>query len=254
MTLRRVGIVCALASEARHLGPAKRGSADPAGSGIDTLPDGTLLTVTGMGPEAALLGARALCEAGANALAGWGLAGGLDPALPAGTILLPAAVRGRGEERFNTDRPWRERLTQALSSRGRVSNAELLSSERALGSIEEKARAFAATGAAAVDMESLSIARIASEQNLPFIAVRVIVDTALDSLPRAVTAAADRSGHLQIGRLIGSLARSPRELGSVLRLANRFRAANRSLALIARTRTLVPPESTDPDISATLLP
>ena len=40
------------------------------------------------------MGARSLIEAGATALASWGMAGGLDPALSAGAILLPSEVLG----------------------------------------------------------------------------------------------------------------------------------------------------------------
>jgi hypothetical protein len=63
--------------------------------------------------------------------------------------------------------------------------------------------------------------------------VRVIVDTAADVLPAAV-AAASRDGQVRIGRLIRALAGSPAELGAILRLAQRYRAATRSLAAVAR--------------------
>jgi hypothetical protein len=86
-------------------------------------------------------------------------------------------------------------------------------------------------------MESLAIAQIAATQGLPFIAVRVIVDTALDALPAAVTAAS-RSGQFRIWRLIGALALAPAELSALIRLAQRYRAARRSLAAIARAGSL----------------
>jgi uncharacterized membrane protein AbrB (regulator of aidB expression) len=89
----------------------------------------------------------------------------------------------------------------------------------------------------AVDMESLAVAQVAAAQKLPFIAVRVIVDTAHDSLPRAVIAAS-RSGHIHIGRLIGALALAPGELSAVIRLAQRYRAASRSLVAIAHAGSL----------------
>jgi hypothetical protein len=89
-------------------------------------------------------------------------------------------------------------------------------------------------------MESLAIAEIAQTHGLPFIAVRVIVDSAGDSLPRAVTAAADSEGHLQVWRLMGELLRTPADLGPLLRLAQRYRAANRSLAAVARVGSLAP--------------
>ena len=90
-------------------------------------------------------------------------------------------------------------------------------------------------GAVAVDMESLSVAEVAAAHDLPFIAVRVIVDTAADMLPRAIMAAS-RGGHLNIPRLIGGLAAAPLELIALIRLAQRYRAATRSLAAVAGAR------------------
>ena len=89
-------------------------------------------------------------------------------------------------------------------------------------------------------MESAAVAEIAEQHGLPFLAVRVVVDGAADVLPRAVSAAADNEGHLQIWRLIGALALAPNELAPLIRLAQRYRVANRSLATIARTGSLAP--------------
>ena len=83
-------------------------------------------------------------------------------------------------------------------------------------------------------MESLAVAEVAGSHELPFIAVRVIVDTAADTLPRAVTAAARGSGHLPLGGLLASLARSPGDLAALIRLVQRYRAARRSLLAVAR--------------------
>lgn len=218
MTLNVVGVVCALASEARHLGPA----------------DGTLLAVSGMGGTAAAESAKALVEAGATALASWGMAGGLDPALAAGTIFLPSEVISPDGAAVATAHDWRERLGSALAAQRPLTKGRLLTSRIAIGTPADKATLFRETGAVAVDMESLAIAQVARAHQLPFIAVRVIVDSAADALPRAVTAAADKEGHLQVWRLIGALARTPAELAPLLRLARRYRAANRSLAAVAR--------------------
>ena len=227
-----VGIVSALAAEARHLGPAtqRRGA-------LASLADGTLLAVSGIGSNAAARGARALIDAGATALISWGMAGGLDPALAAGTIFLPSEVISRDGAAHMTARYWRERLGAALSAHRPVARGKLLTSPRALGSIADKAAAFRDTGAAAVDMESLAVAEVARSRQLPFIAVRVIVDTAADTLPRAVMAAACSSGRLPIGRLLASLARSPADLAALIRLLSRYRAARRSLGAVAHAGT-----------------
>jgi adenosylhomocysteine nucleosidase len=241
LTLNVVGVVCALAAEARHLGRATRRPAP-----LTSLADGTLLAVSGMGTAAATHSARALVAAGAGALVSWGMAGGLDPRLAAGTVFLPSEVVSTDGAAIMTAAAWRERLSEAIAARAEsrlaniVMRGRLLTSPRAVGSLADKATLFRETGAAAVDMESFAIAEIARTHQLPFIAVRVIVDSAADSLPRAVTAAADGEGHLQIWRLMGALVRAPGDLGSLIRLAQRYRAANRSLAAVARAVSLAP--------------
>lgn len=240
MTLNVVGVVCALAAEARHLGPATRRH-EP----LTSLPDGTLRAVSGMGATAAAQSARALIAAGAGALVSWGMAGGLDPALSAGAIFLPSEVISLDGAVVSTARHWRERLGAALAShlppaRTLLTQGRLLTSSRAIGSLADKATLFRETRAAAVDMESLAVAQMAQAHQLPFIAMRVIVDSAEDALPRAVTAAADSEGHLQMWRLMGALARAPAELAPLIRLAQRYRAASRSLAAVARVGSLAP--------------
>jgi adenosylhomocysteine nucleosidase len=234
--LNVVGIVCALRAEARHLGPTKRRQAP-----LAVLADGTLLAVNGMGAGAAAAGARALIDAGAGALVSFGLAGGLDPALAPGAILLPRAVFTGDGAPIATARAWCERLETALNPRSPVAHGALLTSTHAIATVAAKDALFRATGAVAVDMESYAIGQVAQAHRIPFLAVRVIVDGAGDRLPRPVAAAADGSGSLSLWRLLGALARAPSELASLLRLARRYRAASRSLAVVARARSLAPP-------------
>ena len=237
MTPKLVGIVCALQSEARHLGSATRRS-----ESLQQLADGTLVCVSGMGSEAAARGAQALVEAGAVALVSWGMAGGLDPSLIAGTLLLPSAIIDRSGQAIETSRPWRERLSATIASRLTPVPAKLATTAQAVASVAEKAALFRATGAAAVDMESLAIAQVALSSHVPFLAVRVIVDTATDVLPAAIKKAADAEGHLALWRLLGALAVAPADLPALIRLARRYRSAARSLAAVrdALTRCAFP--------------
>jgi adenosylhomocysteine nucleosidase len=213
---------------------------------LAVLTDGTLLAVSGMGFAAAATGTRALIDAGAVGLLSFGLAGGLDPALRAGAILLPSEVRAADGAPIATHRSWRERVAASLGAAlGRQTRAHtlvaggvLLSSPQAIASVVAKRTLFRETGAVAVDMESYAIAELACAHRLPFLAVRVIVDGATDELPRAVAATADAAGPLRIWRLMGALARAPSELAPLLRLARRYRAASRSLAAVARLGSL----------------
>jgi len=238
--LTQVGIVAALAAEARVLG--YRGAR---GAGPMALGD-SLVMVSGIGCEAAANAARALIDAGATTLMSWGLAGGLDPAMRAGSIFLPHEIISRDGVSLRTASDWREQLRRAVAAQRPIAWGKLLTSPQAIVDVAGKAAAFRDTGAAAVDMESLAVAQIAAARELPFVAVRVIVDTAADALP-ACLVAASRSGELRLARLIAALAMAPSDLMQMLRLARRFRAARRSLSAVARAGSLIPLASAAPD-------
>jgi adenosylhomocysteine nucleosidase len=235
--LNGLGIVAALAVETRALGRISATGEVPA-----SLADGTLLVVSGMGQAAAARGARQLVQAGATALISWGMAGGLDPALGAGTLLLPREVVSPEGAHFPTAGDWRQHLSEALAASHPVCQGKLLTCREAIGSAAEKALAFRQTAAAAVDMESFAIAEVASSARVRFLAVRAIVDTAADEVPRAlIAAAATGANGVPLGRLFGALARAPGDILPVIGLARRFRAASRALAAAAASGALVPP-------------
>lgn len=220
--MTRVGIVAALAREARALAPEMAASADPRDASIHPLAD-AMLTVSGMGWDAALSGARALVRSGATALASVGTAGALAPGLKSGTIMLPEEVLEPGGTPLPTHAHWWEALACVLP-RGQVYAGRLLTTRQPIGLRLDKAIAWRETAALAVDMESVAIAEVAAEARLPFIAVRVIVDTAAEDLPGSVLAAST-GGRVSIGRLLAGLARAPWEIGALVRLAGRFRTA-----------------------------
>jgi adenosylhomocysteine nucleosidase len=226
--LNGLGVVAALNAEARTLGPTVKRIGD-----VSWLGDGTLLTLSGIGSAAAGRAAARLIEAGASALMSFGLAGGLDPKLDAGSVVIPDIVVSPDGAGFPTSAAWRERLAADLPVRLTVAAGKLLTSARPIDAPADKRAAFQDTGAVAVDMESAAVAAVAAAHSLPFLAVRVIVDTAADALPRAVLAAS-RAGQVKIWPLLGGLARAPFELVALIRLAQRYRKAIRSLAAVGR--------------------
>jgi adenosylhomocysteine nucleosidase len=237
------GVVAALLAEARTLGSptAGKGAAGKvaAGRGLFTIHDGTLVAVSGMGCAAAAGAAQALADAGAKGLVSWGMAGGLDPTLSAGTICLPTIVLDAAGGSFSTEHHWREAVGAAIAARRRVVDGTLLTTPQALHDIAGKAAAFRATGAVAVDMESAAVAEVAAKRRLPFLAVRVIVDTAGDALPGSVLAAS-KGGQVSVPRLLQGLLGAPADLLPLLRLAQRYRAAIRALSAVAHSGALAP--------------
>ena len=63
-----------------------------------------------------------------------------------------------------------------------------------LDSPSKKKAAFEVAGAMAVDMESAAVAAIAAAHQLPFVALRVIIDTASDALPQSGNRGKSRGG------------------------------------------------------------
>ncbi len=232
---RLLGVVAALESEARTLGSAVRRR-----DGLCSLSDGVLLAVSGMGGVLAAIAARSLADAGAVRLLSFGMAGGLDPTLSAGSVVVPTEVISLSGMRFTTSAQWREQLCLGLADPRPPAGGVLLSSATPVDAVADKAALFQETGAVAVDMESLGVAEVAAARGLPFMAVRVIVDTAGDVLPRAVVAAS-QAGQVSIRRLLGGLALAPLDWVAMIRLARRHRAALRSLSAVASACFPAPP-------------
>ncbi len=96
-----------------------------------------------------------------------------------------------------------------------------------------KAQLRAATGAAAVDMESHVVARVAAAHALPFVVLRVISDTAVRDLPAAACVPLTDSGGVRLGAVLAAVLRDPRQIGALVGLARDTRFA---LEVLARFR------------------
>jgi hypothetical protein len=82
-----------------------------------------------------------------------------------------------------------------------------------------KHRLHRATGAAAADMESHVVARVARDRGLPFAAVRVVSDSAERALPPAALVGMSRSGGIDIFAVLRSLFADLGQLPALLRTA-----------------------------------
>jgi adenosylhomocysteine nucleosidase len=178
---------------------------------------------TAAGAEAA---ARRLVEEGATALISFGLAGGLDPVLRPGALIVPSAVIAR-DERHATDPD----LSRML---GGTTPQHVHGADAIVASVEEKRRLWQRTAAAAVDLESGAVARIAAVHNIPFAVLRAICDPAECALPPAALLALNVRGGIRAWRVLASIAAHPAQLPALLALAADAAAAKRSL--VARVK------------------
>lgn len=164
----------------------------------------------------------------------FGVAGGLDPALAPGTVVVASSVIAPDGSEIATSVPWREVLEAGLNAAGIafVSGA-VVGVEQAIDHPEPKRTIRAATGALCVDMESHVAMRAALQGGLPGLVVRAIADTANDALPDAALSAIGARGEVRIWTLIEALLREPGDLPDLMRLARASRPAFASLRRVA---------------------
>jgi adenosylhomocysteine nucleosidase len=135
---------------------------------------------------------------------------------------------------------WRAQLAVRAGAGAEHHGGTLLSVAQPLMTASAKSEAWGRTHACAVDMESFAIGRVATEQQSDFAIARVVIDTAVDSLPGSVTRATDARGELNYPRLLSGLLRSPAELLALLRLARRYRLAMASLRRLGQQGLALP--------------
>lgn len=144
------------------------------------LPPDTVIVRTGMGPERASRANQAVREAKPDAVAVMGLAGGLDPDVRPGDVIVATEVR-TGDGTVTGRCPSAPLLAGELRRAGLTVHVGPVVSVPRLAVGTARAE-LAATGAIAVDMESAYLSPGASGK--PFAVVRVIVDTAEEPLGR----------------------------------------------------------------------
>ena len=191
------------------------------------------LQLSGMGPERARLAAESLLGAGAKALVSWGTAAGLDPALTAGTLVLPEVVGLPGQAGYAVDLVWHRKVAECLRRYLTFREGMLTSTSTILTDSGQKAALHQSTKALASDMESAAIAAVAATHGVPFLVVRAIADPAGMSLPSSILSAVDTLGRVRLAKLLVALLRNPFELVNLLSLASGFCTARGTLSQVA---------------------
>lgn len=202
-----------------------------------------VLVVSGMAFEAALAagpdvetlhgfgGARLADRLGSRlrmpcrGVVSFGFAGGLDPALRPGAVVIGDAVHGP-DGGLAADPAWTAALLAALpmARRGVLAGVDL-----PVATVAAKRALHRRHGALAVDMESHLVAALARAHGVPFALCRIVVDPAQRPVPAAALAAVDASGAVHVPGVLRALAAHPLQLGALLRLAADAFAARRAL-------------------------
>lgn len=221
--MRRVGVLTGIAVERRIVTAAAHG----------IVPE-PLVFCAGAHAGRARAEAHRLLAAGAEALLSFGIAGGLDPDLPTGALILADCVLSPDGRRHNTDADWLHRVTEAAHAAGlRPVLRAMAGTDQVLKTTADKQAYAKWTGAAAVDMESHAIAELAARAAVPFLVVRAIADTATQALPHAAVDSISPTGRTHVARVAARMAARPRELPGLIRLGRSAAAAAATLRRLA---------------------
>ena len=222
------GILVALPEELRTLTKSKLKQGERI-----TVAKNILVILSGTGPENASIAAQDLIDNGASQLISWGCAGALAPQLKAGDLVIPSFILAKNNIQLATQPNWSQQITNKLEGSIKCYNGTLFESGSVITLARDKAEQYQQTGALAVDMESGAIARVAQQANIPFIAIRSIVDPANLDLPRAINHAMTDKGVISIPKLMLYLCSHPWELPSLINTALHFNTANKTLKTVA---------------------
>jgi adenosylhomocysteine nucleosidase len=187
---------------------------------------------------AAIAEARTLVN-GCPGIISFGVAGGLAPHLKPGTCVVGSAVLS-GTDRMPISAEWAQKLLSAIPD---SVSGMLLGVPAPVANPDEKRALYLKTGAIAVDMESHIVAAVGKAHDLPVAAIRVITDPARRALPASAVAAMRPNGTTNIGAMLRSVVKRPRELPALFQTALDARAAR---ATLVRGRSMLGPAFTLP--------
>lgn len=211
----KVAIVAALPREIAGMVRGTRPDSDLLRRGIQLHRlDNAVVVVAGMGATRATLAfAAATREEEIELVVSAGLAGACSGDVQAGQVIESSLViDAKTGERF------------ACDARGRARS--VLVTTASIAGIREKQRLLESYGAALVDMEAATVARLAQARGLRFRAIKGISD-AHDFELKSMSRFADARGQFRTGAFALHTALRPQSWGSAMRLG---RDSNRALA------------------------
>lgn len=148
-----------------------------------------------------------------------GFAGGTNPRLRPGSLLIPAEV-------IDAATGQRHRPTLPCDAAEGV----LWTADRMVSGLDEKADLFERRGVDAVDMETAELAAVCEQRGVAWLAIRAISDAAEQTLPAFVARLNRADGRADVWAAARCVLTDPRRVGALLRLARQSGAAARALS------------------------
>tara|TARA_B100001027_G_scaffold170071_1_gene121627 strand:- start:1401 stop:2054 length:654 start_codon:yes stop_codon:yes gene_type:complete len=86
-----------------------------------------------------------------------------------------------------------------------------------------------------VDMEAIHVCKVAQENKIPFIAIKIIFDDLHFSIPQFMTSCIDQNGEVKIYKLLLTLIANPRKIKDTLELKSKYKIAEASAIKVAES-------------------
>ena len=191
-----------------------------------------LSAVVGAGDHGRTVRVVEEAAAAAECLVSFGIAGALKPGLRAGNIILSTEIIDDDRRWLSSDR-LRPRISELAKQIGAI-EGPVLGARAVLATKADKRRAWRESGAIAVDLESVVVARAAAALGIPFVVLRAIADPAVRELPPAALVPLKDDGTPALGQVLASVVTRPRQLPTLLAVAREARQALQALVAPAR--------------------
>ena len=196
-----------------------------------------IVAYSGAGASNASAAAQLLIAKGATRLMSWGCAGALSQNINSGDLVLANSLLdsyGDLSISQSISSVWHSNTHQQLSKTITVHCGLLVESLDIVSTSTAKQALHQETGALAVDMESVAVAKIALQHAKPYLVIRSIVDPVYLDLPRAISQSLNAQGEVVMRQLLWHIVRNPNEIPALIKLGRHFNAAKNTLKVIAK--------------------
>lgn len=162
---------------------------------------------------------------GCRGIVSYGLSGGLCPDLRSGDIMVGSQILGPGGS-VATDDVWSAWLLSAIPT---AVYGPIIGIDVPISACASRSELWLRSGALAVDMESHLIARLAADNGMRLVALRVVIDAAERNVPPTAIACVSADGEISRWRLGRLLLGRPSDTLDIIRLSVDWWIARKAL-------------------------